>query len=460
MPRALILEDDERSRRALVELVEGLDFEVEEAATLADGRELLQEGVDVLLSDLRLPDGDGIELVQAARDLQVTSVVITGQATVDSAIGALRLGALDYFQKPIDTDRLKRILGEVLEKAMLRKEVKSLRGRLREFGRFGALVGASRRMQEVYDLIETVAPTAATVLITGESGTGKEVVASTLHQLSPRGRRPFEAVNCSAFASGLLESELFGHEKGSFTGASRRHQGMLERAEGGTLFLDEITEMAPELQAKFLRVLESNTYRRVGGERSLDSDVRIVAATNRKPKEAVEAGKLREDLFYRLDVFPIELPPLRDREGDVALLAQSFLDGLNREHGTETVLSEAAQEALADYSWPGNVRELKNVVARAHLLADTVVEIGDLPTRLTGRQEPEGPNLTVRVGTSIAEVERRLLLATLVECGGNKSQTAEVLGISVKTLYNRLRAMKEEDEEAAAGDEKGSDSEE
>ncbi len=302
-------------------------------------------------------------------------------------------------------------------------------------GRFGHLHGGSSAMQLVYRHIEKVAPTQATVLITGESGSGKELVARTIHDRSERAREPFVAVNCGAIPGNLIEAELFGYEKGAFTGAARQHRGCFERAQGGTLFLDEVTEMAPEMQVRLLRVLETGRFTRVGGEVELHARVRVLAATNRNPRQAVKDGQLREDLMYRLAVFPIALPPLRDREGDAELLAERFLSEMNDAEETQKTLSRQALVAIRSYSWPGNVRELRNAIQRAFILADNVVEldIGGLSGAV-----PVGDCLRIPVGTSLAEIERLAIYATLDLCGGNKRQCADRLGVSLKTLYNRL----------------------
>jgi len=308
-----------------------------------------------------------------------------------------------------------------------------------EHDRFGGLLGTSTAMQDVYRLIARVAPTDATVFVVGESGSGKELVARTVHELSERAGRAFVAVNCGAIPANLIEAELFGYEKGAFTGASRQHQGYFERAAGGTLFLDEITEMAPEMQVRLLRVLETGRFLRVGGTEELAADVRVIAATNRHPAPAVADGHLREDLMYRLAVFPIELPPLRSRDGDVELLAGHFLAGLNHAAGTCKRFSRAAMAAMRIHRWPGNVRELKNAVQRAFILADDTVELG-----FAELAAPPGPaageRLEFPVGTALADMERQAIFATLDHCRGNKRRCAEILGISLKTLYNRLAA--------------------
>jgi len=302
-------------------------------------------------------------------------------------------------------------------------------------GRFGQLYGGSTAMQEVYRRIGKVAPTSATVLITGESGSGKEVVARTIHERSENAKAPFVAVNCGAIPGNLIEAELFGYEKGAFTGAARMHRGCFERAEGGTLFLDEIIEMAPEMQVRLLRVLETGRFTRVGGEEELRARVRIIAASNRDPRQAVTNGQLREDLMYRLAVFPIALPPLRDRDGDAELLAEHFLQQMNDGEGTAKAFSRQAIVTIRAHRWPGNVRELKNAVQRAFILADDHV---DLDFAGLACAEPVGNCLRVPVGTPLAEIERQAIYATLDLCDGNKRRCAEMLGVSLKTLYNRL----------------------
>ncbi|HXT03573.1 MAG TPA: sigma-54 dependent transcriptional regulator [Casimicrobiaceae bacterium] len=308
-------------------------------------------------------------------------------------------------------------------------------------GRFGRLYGSSTVMQEVYRMIEKVAPTEATVFITGESGCGKELVARTIHERSPRAHGAFVAINCGAIPQNLIEAELFGHERGAFTGANRQHRGCFERAEGGTLFLDEITEMPPEMQVRLLRVLEMGRFVRVGGDGEIRTNVRVLTATNRDALDAVRDGRLREDLMYRLAVFPIALPPLREREGDTELLAEHFLQSLNVESSSSKRFSRAALTTIRAYHWPGNVRELKNAVHRAFIMAEDVVELD-----LSGLACPavEGECLRVPVGTSLAEMERQAIFATLDHCRGNKRRAAEMLGVSLKTLYNRLTAYQAE----------------
>lgn len=304
--------------------------------------------------------------------------------------------------------------------------------------RFGLMYGASPQMREVYRMIEKVAPTDVTVLVVGESGSGKELVAHTIHRMSSRSGSPFVAVNCGAIPATLIEAELFGYEKGAFTGAMRSHRGFFERAAGGTLFLDEITEMAPEMQVRLLRVLDSGSFCRVGGDCEITSKVRVIAATNRNPVSAVEDNHLREDLMYRLAVFPIHLPPLRERGDDIGLLARHLLDEMNQEAGTAKRLTEAALRNISAYGWPGNVRELKNCIQRAFILADGEIDV-DPPSMLPRPAARASTDcLRFAIGTSLSDMERKTILATLDQCSGDKRRTAEMLGVSLKTLYNRL----------------------
>ena len=442
MSHALVVDDDVNAASTLSELVANEGFTTSTANSLQEARrQMAIRRPDVVLLDLVLPDGSGMDLIQDVESRATTEIVlITGHPSLDSSIEALRLGAADYLVKPINIDQLHGILSRVARPADLKTEISNLRGELRTLGRFGKMLGVSPVMQRVYDQIARVAPTAATVLITGESGTGKEMVAQTVHQLSRRKKQPFLAVNCGAISPQLIESEMFGHEKGSFTGASRQHRGYFERAHGGTLFLDEITEMPLELQVKLLRVLESGTFSRVGSDDMLEGDVRIIAASNRVPMEAVASGKLREDLHYRLEVFPLQVPSLRDRREDIEILSNHFLAELNRTEGSEKVFAPDAIEVLRAYRWPGNVRELRNVVQRSYIMADDdTIDSRDLPQDLGSQKHDTGTYLNVVVGVTIADVERRLIFATLDQCGGAKEKAAEMLGISLKTLYNRLR---------------------
>jgi len=439
MVRALIVDDNADFLAGVTEIAEQEGFEVAGARSLAEARtHLANAPPELVIVDLVLPDGSGIELlreIKAATSCDV--ILISGMATVDSAIDALRLGALDYLVKPLDNRRLKATLANVLRLRSLKDQVGNLQGELRRFGRFGRLVGVSPAMQHVYDLVTKVAPTDATVFLTGESGTGKDLVAQTVFECSSRQHKPFLPIDCGAIPSNLIESELFGHERGAFTGATQLRRGCFERASGGTLFLDEITEMPIELQVKLLRVLESGSLVRVGGDTPVAVNVRLIAASNRVPTEAVANGKLREDLYYRLNVFPIVLPPLRERGGDVLLLADQFLDVLNREAGTSKRFGEDARRELVAAPWRGNVRELRNVLQRAFILHADVIEFADLASA-------PGPTAAGgSAGGSLEESERALILKTLAECAGDKKTAAQILGISLKTLYNRLHAYAE-----------------
>jgi two-component system, NtrC family, response regulator HydG len=448
---ALVLDDEGESRSALSALVGLAGFETISAGSLEEARRRLGEHViDVALVDLRLPDGSGLEIV---RELQERSsaeiVVITGGASVDSAVEALRLGATDYLTKPVDVRRLRAILANIARTRELKNEISALRRELLELGRFGSIIGASEPMKKVYELVARAAPTNVPVLLIGESGTGKEQVAKVLHDLSKRRTQSFVPVNCGAIAPGLIESELFGHVRGAFTGAVKDRQGYFELAAGGTLFLDEITEMPMEFQVKLLRVLETDMVLRVGGETPIPLNVRLVAATNQDPEAAIERGTLRRDLFFRLNVFPIRLPPLREREGDVALLCDYFLEQLNKSERMRKRFTVEAMDRLRQYGWPGNVRELKNVVQRAFIVADTDIDATCLPPAL---ETPAKSESELEVGLSIEEARRRLILGTLERCGGNKKQAAALLGISLKTLYNRLGAYREKASRSGSGD--------
>jgi two-component system response regulator AtoC len=442
MPVALIVDDETKALSAMTELVEKEGFSVMAAASLKEAKERLgQTRPDVVLVDLMLPDGNGLDLLQEMEpDKRPEVILITGFASVDSAVAALRHGVLDYLTKPVDIRRLKTVLANVSRTLALKEEIGSLREELRELGRFGRLIGSSPVMQKVYDLVVKVAPTDATVLLVGESGTGKEEVAATIHELGRRRSQPFLPVNCGAVPANLIESELFGHERGSFTGATQLHRGYFERVSRGTLFLDEITEMPLELQVKLLRVLETGTLVRVGGDEAISVDVRVIAASNRNTETAVKEGKFREDLYYRLNVFPITLPPLKDREGDIDLLADHFLGQINREEGSTKRFSPQAQRRMAAYNWPGNVRELKNLIRRAYILADDMVEMDSLPVGTLAPAVAGGSAApdAMQVGMSLADIERHFILATLEHFGGDKRKAAEVLGISLKTIYNRL----------------------
>ena len=438
----LVVDDDPDFCASLVQLLSSDGHRVDGTCDLAGARAALSlVNYDALFVDQDLPDGDGASLLtDAARPAHTEVVIITGHATVHRAVASLHLGAADYLMKPTDPNLLKAILARLARVRGLQRVVEGLQDDLRAQGRFGPLIGRSPAMQPVFDMIQKVAATDAGVLIQGESGTGKELVAQALHQLSRRHEGPMVAVNCGAISETLIESELFGHEKGSFTGADRQHRGFFERADGGTLFLDEIAEMPLSLQVKLLRVLETGCVERIGGKASIHTDVRVLAATNQDPANAIAEGKLREDLYFRLAVFPIRLPPLREREGDVALLAQHFLDRHNKVNGTDKCWASGALAALAARPWRGNARELRNAVQRAYILAEDQLTAEIVPQEHGKAAATDGPpgSFTVQVGSSIAQVERQLVEETLKHVNGNKLAASELLGFSLKTLYNRI----------------------
>jgi DNA-binding NtrC family response regulator len=449
MPHLLIVDDDPSIRETLSDIAADEGFTCAVAGTLRDA--CLQIGWQqphAVLLDLTLPDGSGMELFNEVGTAATQVIVMTGDASVDTAVNALRHGATDYLIKPLSADDVRPLLRRVAEQsASVPTRVQSGGNAAPTGMGVGGLVGASPVMLQVYEQLNKVAPTEATVLLIGESGTGKELAALTIHRLSPRARHNFIAVNCGAISPNLIESEMFGHERGSFTGAERQHKGYFERADGGTLFLDEITEMPLELQVKLLRVLENGGFMRVGTNRELRSDVRVLAATNRNPEEAVAEGKLRADLYHRLNVFPIELPPLRARGDDVQIIAQMMLDRLNSEHGSSRRFAPEVLESMSHHSWPGNVRELRNFVQRAYIMSeDDVIRETQVPVTLDATPSAPGTVISVPVGMSLADADRELIFATLEQCAGVKKHAAEILGISLKTLYNRL------EEYAAQGD--------
>jgi DNA-binding NtrC family response regulator len=447
--RVLIVEDEPSTRLGLTELVRTWGFAAESAA---DGEEALHSVTSfrpsIIISDLVMPRMGGLELLKAlkADDAECTVVLLTAQGSVETAVEAIKEGAYDYLTKPIEPQRLKILLDKIVERQDTLREVKTLRRQLREQGSFGSMIGNSASMRKVYQIVEQAAPTSASVLIWGESGTGKELVAKTIHQLSPRAQQPFVPINCAAIPETLLESEIFGHEKGAFTGATDRREGCFELADRGTLFLDEIAEMTPATQVKLLRVLQERTFRRLGGRQEQTVDVRVLAATNVIPSDAVKNGKLREDLYYRLHVFAIELPPLRQRKDDLPLLIQSFITEFNsRNNKRVSAVEPAAMKVLEQYHWPGNVRELRNVVERAVILSSgEFLELKHLPPYVTETPAPPAPTgaMALTPGMTVEEAENRLILLTLDHARGNKTRAAEILGISLKTLHNKLNKMR------------------
>ncbi len=459
MGLVLIVDDDADAAEMLATLIAAEGFEVAVATCLAEAKQQLAlRAPSLVLLDLQLPDGSGLSLFSEESLLNNAQVVlVTGHATLETSIEALRLGAADYLVKPVNLDQLRGVLKRLMPPRMLAAELQTWRDQLVQQGCFGHLVGRSEPMQRVYQQIARVAATSVTVFIVGESGTGKELVAQTVHDLSRRRNQAFLGVNCGAISPHLMESEIFGHEKGSFTGADRQHQGFFERAHGGTLFLDEVTEMPLELQVKLLRVLETGSFMRVGSSVARSTDVRIIAATNRDPMAAVAAGTLREDLLYRLNVFPIALPPLRAHTDDIGLLCSHFLHSIAQKEGTPRQLTPAALHKLQAYRWPGNVRELRNAMQRAYVMAEGPFITDEwLPTNgpddLAAMQsEDDGKSghsdLGVHFvpGTSLANAEQKLILRTLRHFDNHKERTAAALGISLKTLYNKLKSYETSD---------------
>src|SRR5712691_3390332 len=446
--RVLIVEDDAAARVGLEQLVRSWGFIAESAA---DGEEALEKVTTfrpaIVITDLVMPRMDGLALLRALpqQGAEATTVLLTAQGTVETAVEAMKEGAYDYLTKPVDIQRLKILLDKIVERLETLREVKTLRRQLREHGTFGSMIGSGPEMRKIYQVIEQAAPTGASVLITGESGTGKELVAQTIHQLSPRASFPFVGINCAAIPETLLESEIFGHEKGAFTGASDRRQGCFELADRGTLFLDEIGEMTPATQVKLLRVLQERTFRRLGGRIEQTVDVRVIAATNIDPAEAVKNGKLREDLYYRLNVFAFRLPTLRERREDLPLLTQAFINEFNsRNQKNIAGVDQQAMRLIEQYAWPGNVRELRNVIERATILSSgPFIEVKHLPPVLAAEPAPQHqPQLALAPGTTVEEAERRLIMMTLEHTRDNKTRAAEILGISLKTLHNKLNKLR------------------
>lgn len=445
--RILIVDDHPAVREGLRQALTQFGFGgVDDAPTAEIALEkVLTHPPDLIVVDLNLPGKSGLELIAdlQERGIETTMVVLTGHGSIDSAIEATRRGVFDYLLKPVAPDRLKTVVERGLERTALRREVLNLRREMVRRGRFQTLIGKCPAMLELYRMIEQIAPTNASVLITGESGTGKEVVARGLHRLSQRASRSMIAVNCAAIPASLLESELFGHEKGAYTGATAARAGCFEQADGGTLFLDEIGEMPLDLQTKLLRAIEDGRIRRVGGERETQVDVRIVSATNADVGSLRRDGRLREDLFFRLNVFLLKIPPLRERDEDIPLLAEHFLQEFRDATGSRVVgFSRAVMERLISYRWPGNVRELRNAVQRAAILCTQgEIQPEHLPPEVYGLiSEPPavGEGIFLPVGSSVAEAEKAVIMATLSRCGGRKQEAARILGISLKTLYNRL----------------------
>jgi two-component system response regulator HydG len=441
--RILVVEDDPVVLEQLSGMLEDEGYGVERAASAEEGLTMVgRDDIDLVVTDLRLPRASGLAVVETVteRSPNVPVLVVTAHASIDTAVQAMRLGAFHYLQKPLSVDTVLMEVEKAVEHGKVLCEREALRQRLSSDHGLGRILGESPVIVELRDTIRRVAKTDSTVLITGETGTGKELVVNALHYESERASRPVVSVNCAALSESLLESELFGHEKGAFTGAERRRQGRFERADGGTLFLDEITEMGAHVQAKLLRVLQGDSFERVGGEEPVDVDVRLVAATNRDPEQAVDDGRLRKDLFYRLNIVRIDVAPLGERLQDVPLLAESFFARYSAKHCKDMKgISEDAMAALACHAWPGNVRELENCIERAVVLAQgESLGVGDLPPPISAAGSLGASPATV--GTlNLQEVEKRVIRRALDECGWNKARASEKLGIFPSSLYKKMK---------------------
>ena len=439
MGTVLIVDDNMDVLLSLADLCRDNDYSVETAQNLDRARDLLLKRMPEVAIFSDYVDGDSsldlLEQIDISRVMEV--YLVSEDRSVDQASRAMRLGVSDYFGKPVDVARLAENLQSLSNEINCEQE-----GSITKNAK-GLMIGESPPMQRLFRMIRKCAPTDVSVLVSGESGVGKELVAQTIHGLSARSNCKIDAVNCSAIAKELMESELFGHAKGSFTGAAQEHKGFFERASGGTLLLDEVSEMDVGLQAKLLRALETGKIRPVGGERDVAVDVRVIAATNQEPHAAMQEGRLREDLFYRLAQFPIRVPPLRERGDDIDLLADRFLATQNDETGIDKSLSDDVRECFRLYQWPGNVRELKNAVVQGHLLAGNVIEPKDLPDEIRSGSTGVTDSLTPAAGAPISEVERSHILKTLEKFDGDKKKASQSLGISLKTLYNRLNEYNE-----------------
>jgi DNA-binding NtrC family response regulator len=444
--RVMIVEDEENARIGYEALLRRWGHEVLGVGSAEDALARFTEfAPTVLIADVELPGMNGLDLLAKLGDelKTVPAIIITGKGSEERVIAAIEAGAFWYIEKPLKAAVLRSLLDRAMGRVRDRRQVEALTRQLRETGRLGDLIGGSKNMQDVMRILEQVSPSSASVLITGETGSGKEILARTIHRLSPRAERPFIAINCSAIPESLMESEIFGHERGAFTGAAERRIGCFELADGGTLLLDEIGEMPAPTQAKLLRVLEDHKVRRLGSKVETPVDVRVLAATNKEPEQAVAKGELRQDLYFRLNVFHIHLPPLRERKDDIPLLVEHILRDINAKHGRHVRgVNPEVLEMFAGYSWPGNVRELRNVLERAAIVSDRdLIGRANLPAEFGHALATASSDLTALrfpLGTTVEAVERELILQTLASTN-NKTRAAELLGISLKTLHNKLK---------------------
>jgi len=445
--RVLIVEDEENARKGYEQLLQKWGCDVLSVGSAEDAlAKFASYQPDSLIADVELPGMNGLDLLKQLGQelLDVPAIIITGKGSEERAVAAIEAGAFWYIEKPLKAPVLRALLDRALGKARDARQLAVLQRQLREAGRLGDLVGASKPMQEVMRIVEMAAPSSASVLITGETGSGKEIVARTIHKLSPRATGPFVAINCSAIPETLMESEIFGHERGAFTGAAERRIGCFELADGGTLLLDEIGEMPAPTQAKLLRVLEDRKVRRLGSKTETPVDVRVLAATNKDPEQAVGSGQLRQDLYFRLNVFHINLPPLREHKEDIPLLVEHMLRDVNAKHGKHVRgIGAEVMDIFMSHTWPGNIRELRNVLERASIMCEKeLITRACLPGEF-GKTSAKGPSdltaIKFPVGTTVDAMERELILQTLNATGNNKTRAAELLGISLKTLHNKLK---------------------
>jgi two-component system response regulator HydG len=468
-PKNILLVDDHKPfRDSLAKILEGEGFRVFPAS---DGEEALdvlrKEFVHLVLTDLKMPRMDGVELLKVAKTIRPETevILITGYGTVDTAVTAMKDGAFDYIQKPFKPREILKLVRKAVEKQALVLQNRILQERIKDFQKVDKIVGRSPAMKKILEIVAQVAPSSATVLIQGESGTGKEVIAQAIHDLSPRANKPFIKVSCAALPETLLEAELFGYERGAFTGAIAKKEGRFELANGGTLFLDEIGEVSPTVQVKLLRVLQVGEFERLGGTKTIRADVRIVAATNMNLLEAVERKQFREDLYSRLNVITITLPPLREREGDIPLLAHHFLEIFKKKNNKEVKgFGQETLEVMLQYSWPRNVRQMENAIERAVVLTKgEIIAPGDLPPEILKAVEPrvqravlmDEKTISISLGTPLETIEKRVIEETLRYSRGDKNLASKILGISARTIYRKI----EEEGEKPTKDEDGRDKE-
>lgn len=440
----LIIDDEKNIREGLGAALEMDGYTVFLAADGKQGLEILERGdIDLVITDLKMPEVSGEEILAkvTGETPGIPVIVLTGHGTIDSAVDAMRKGAYDFLTKPVNLDRLSLLVKRALERREISLQNSVYRKEIEGKTTFENMIGKSHEIQKVFDLVKKVAPSKASVLITGESGVGKEMIANALHNLSPRKDKPFIKVHCAALSDSLLESELFGHEKGAFTGAIAMKRGRFELAHEGTIFLDEIGEISQNVQVKLLRVIQERKFERVGGEETLDVDVRIIAATNRNLEEEIKKGNFREDLYYRLNVVNINVPPLRERKDDIPIMVNNFIRKFSKENNKNiTTVDTKAKNALYSYDWPGNIRELRNCIEGAVVIAEgSTLRLEDLPPAV--RKSQENSSISIPAGTDMDTAEKIIIRETLLFCHGNKSKTAQVLGIGRKTLHRKLLEM-------------------